>query len=127
MARKAKNEVKKNYSDLDTMLGNGVTLDCFPDEKQRVIYPIALKDFSDFMSHIAIINFEALWTNFLQEDSSEAINKVLEMSFKGEKLDELMSVINAQNYPKIIKKIISLNGIEIDNNKSEDDDNKKKE
>ncbi len=113
-----KKTVKEQFKDLDMMVGNGQVIDSFTDKKSRVIHPIPLKNFSDFMENISIINFEKLWVNFLQEESTKAVTKVIEMSFKDEKLNALMEVINAKNYPEIIKKIIALNGIEINDKPS---------
>ncbi|WP_066503705.1 hypothetical protein [Abyssisolibacter fermentans] len=119
-------KVKKQYQDLDEMLGSNDSLDVFTDGKTREFKPIPLKDFSEFMSNIAIINSEALWTNFLQDESAQAVTKILSMSID-EKEDEIMKVVNAKNYPAIINKILEINGIELSSKENDEIDSKKKE
>lgn len=119
-------KVKKQYQDLDKMLGSNDSLDIFTDGKIREFKPIPLKDFSEFMSNIAIINSEALWTNFLQDESAQAVTKILSMSID-EKEDEIMKIVNAKNYPSIINKILEINGIELSSKENDEIDSKKKE
>ena len=121
-----KDEAKVLYQDLDEMLGNSSLIDVFTDGKARNIKPITLRNFSDFMSNVAIINAEKMWTNFIQDESANAVTEVLKMSIDEEE-DVLMDIINADNFPIIIKKILSVNGIMLNTNNDSEDDTKKKE
>ncbi|WDV47044.1 hypothetical protein PV797_04910 [Clostridiaceae bacterium M8S5] len=121
-----KDEAKVLYQDLDEMLGNSSLIDVFTDGKARNIKPITLRNFSDFMSNVAIINAEKMWTNFIQDESAKAVIEVLKMSIDEEE-DVLMDIINADNFPIIIKKILSVNGIMLNTNNDSEDDAKKKE
>lgn len=120
MERK-KTAIKEKYSELDEMLGTqDCIVDCFPNKKKRLVSPITLDVFSEFMSNLMIINHETLWTNYLQEDTEQAVTKVIEMSFPNEK--DILKDITAVNFPVIIKKILEVNGVKI----SEDDNSTEK-
>lgn len=127
MERKSKADIKNEYIDLDEMCGNGEEVKEFSDDKKRYIYPVPLKDFSEFMSNLGVINSEALWTNYLNDETTEAVQSVLMMSFIKSTKEDILSVVNAKNYPAIIKQIMNLNGIVIEKDKNSDGDSKKKE
>lgn len=122
--KSVKAEVKKQYAEIDEILSNSDTLTCFTDKKERTVEAITLENFSKFMSNIMIINVDALWVNYLQEDTEEAVKTVIQMSFPKDK--DIMNVITAKNFPEIMKKILSVNDIKISNDEDKDDDEKKR-
>lgn len=127
MEKVNKTDIKKNYADLDEMFAQSDGLRCFKDKIERFPEPIPLKNFGEFMSNVMIVNVDALWTNYLSDETSEAVIKVMEMSFPNDK--DIMNVVNAKNFTEIMKKILIINDIQINTgNSSEDDgDDKKKE
>lgn len=110
-----KEKQKNEYAQLDECLGLEEAIDgsLFSDGLPKKIYPVPLKLFSKFMDNLGIINSEALWTNFMAEDTEKAVSEVLSLSFRGNTADEISMFVNPVNFPKIIKKIMSVNGIEI--------------
>lgn len=122
--KSAKAEVIKQYGDLDEMLGNGNILSCFPDGIERKLTLIPLVYFSKFMANVMIINVETLWTNFLQENTEEAIKTVIGMSFVDS--EDIMNVINAKNFPIIMGKILDFNDIKLGGKDDNPDETEKK-
>lgn len=96
------------------VLGLPQKIDCFLDKKQRMAYPVTMRNFPDFIEAFAEINTEQLWVNYLLGDSSQkALVKILEMTFRDEEdVNSLLDQINAGNWVEIINTIMEMNGIE---------------
>ena len=99
--------------DINKVLGLGETISTFPDKKERIGYPITMMKFQVFMKNFAMINPKLLWTNFLYEETMQALRGVLVLSFKDEEdIDGLLEQITNENFSDIMNAIKVANGFE---------------
>lgn len=98
---------------LNDVLGLPVKVKDFIDKKNRVAYPVKMVDFTSFIDNFSLINGNDLWKNFVMQHSADALKAVLSMTFKDDKIEDLMENINAGNFKSIIDIIMKINGINL--------------
>lgn len=120
MAKKATAESK----DISSALGLGVEIDLFLDGKSRTAYPVTLKDYPDFVNAISTLDPENIANSFFA-DGGEGLRNAIAMSFGVDKVDGILENVDSNNYKDFIRKILSINGIELQDNNRKDNSKKK--
>lgn len=90
----------------------------FKEGLAKMAYPVTMDLFPLFMENFAYVNYKEFWKNFMYPESKEALQKVLSLTFKDDKIEDLEKLINAGNFQTIITTLMAINGIEA---KGEDD------
>lgn len=98
---------------LKDVLGQSQKVKSFLDKKERLLTPVKMKNFPEFIEAFSQINRNEMWANYLFPESQESIKKLIQMSFPNEDIDVIQDNITAGNFNAIMDLIMQVNGIEL--------------
>lgn len=104
--------------EMQLALGEPIYMEGFADNLPRLAYPVKLKELNKLNSLLSILDCENLYENFKNDDKFACLVELITMVFRfeydtpEELKEELENSINDVVFPKIIKNIKELCGIE---------------